>query len=290
MRRASIAAAASLLCAGTAFAQSGPPVLATVPATPRAGTLFRVTFAPKHPVDTSARVIGRAGDEPLHFVRDSTGRFTALAAMPIDARRLRVETGIVRAAADTMGRAELDVRASAGAYPSERLRVDPRFGAKPDSALLARTARESRRAAEVARAAHDTPQLWKGAFAAPRPGRVTSGYGRARVFNGTVASRHMGTDFAGATGAPVKAANRGVVRIVDQFYYGGNVVYVDHGAGLVTAYLHLSEQAVAVGDTVAKGQVLGRVGATGRVTGPHLHLIARYGNVTVDPLSLPGLR
>ena len=96
----------------------------------------------------------------------------------------------------------------------------------------------------------------------------------------------MGTDFAGATGAPVRAANRGVVRIVDAFYYGGNVVYIDHGGGLSSAYLHLSEQLVAAGDTVSRGQTIGRVGATGRVTGPHLHLIVRYGGVTVDPLSL----
>jgi murein DD-endopeptidase MepM/ murein hydrolase activator NlpD len=96
----------------------------------------------------------------------------------------------------------------------------------------------------------------------------------------------MGTDFAGATGAPVRAVNRGVVRIVDAFYYGGNVVYVDHGSGLTSAYLHLSQQAVAAGDTVARGQVIGRVGATGRVTGPHLHFIVRYGSITVDPMSL----
>jgi murein DD-endopeptidase MepM/ murein hydrolase activator NlpD len=131
--------------------------------------------------------------------------------------------------------------------------------------------------------------LWKGAFVAPRASRITSGYGRARVFNGAVQSRHMGTDYAGTVGAPVKAVNRGIVRIVDSFYYGGNVIYIDHGAGVVTAYLHLSEQAVAVGDTVEKGQVIGKVGQTGRVTGPHLHLIARYGNITVDPVSMLAL-
>jgi murein DD-endopeptidase MepM/ murein hydrolase activator NlpD len=96
----------------------------------------------------------------------------------------------------------------------------------------------------------------------------------------------MGTDFAGATGAPVRATNRGVVRIVDAFFYGGKVVYLDHGAGVSSAYLHLSQQLVAAGDTVRRGQVIGRVGATGRVTGPHLHFIVRYGSVTVDPLSL----
>ena len=120
--------------------------------------------------------------------------------------------------------------------------------------------------------------------------RIETRVRRLNALGFDVAELDITTDFAGATGAPVKAVNRGIVRIVDQFYYGGNVVYVDHGAGLVTAYLHLSEQAVAVGDTVEKGQLLGKVGATGRVTGPHLHLIARYGSVTVDPLSLPGLK
>jgi murein DD-endopeptidase MepM/ murein hydrolase activator NlpD len=120
----------------------------------------------------------------------------------------------------------------------------------------------------------------------PRAARITSGFGRGREFNGAITSRHMGTDFAGATGAPVRATNRGVVRLVDAFYYGGNVVYLDHGEGLTSAYLHLSRQDVAPGDTVERGQIIGRVGATGRVTGPHLHLIVRYGGVTVDPMSL----
>ena len=96
----------------------------------------------------------------------------------------------------------------------------------------------------------------------------------------------MGVDFAGKKGAPVRAANRGVVALVGDFYLGGKVVYIDHGAGLVTGYFHLSRAAVAEGDTVARGQMIGRVGATGRVTGPHLHWIARYGAVTVDPMTL----
>jgi murein DD-endopeptidase MepM/ murein hydrolase activator NlpD len=162
----------------------------------------------------------------------------------------------------------------------------PRVVAKGADALAARIRDESERAEQVSRTAHETPPLWREPFTPPRPGRVTSGYGRARMFNGTLASRHMGTDFAGQTGAPVRASNRGVVRLVDRFYYGGNVVYLDHGAGLVTAYLHLSETLVAPGDTLERGALVGRVGATGRVTGPHLHLIARYGAVTVDAMSL----
>jgi murein DD-endopeptidase MepM/ murein hydrolase activator NlpD len=186
-------------------------------------------------------------------------------------------------------RAELRVPTRDGAYPLERLTVAPRFTASPDSALLARQRREASMAAEVSRAAHGTPRLFTEPFMAPRTSRITSGFGGGRTFNGTVTSRHMGTDYAGAVGAPVRAANRGVVRLVEAFHLGGNVIYLDHGEGLVTAYLHLSRQRVAVGDTVQRGDVIGEVGATGRVTGPHLHLILRYGNITVDPESLlPG--
>jgi murein DD-endopeptidase MepM/ murein hydrolase activator NlpD len=111
-------------------------------------------------------------------------------------------------------------------------------------------------------------------------------YGTARAFNGVVSSRHLGTDFAGGVGAPVYAANAGVVALVDDFYLAGTVIYLDHGGGLVTGYFHLSRADVAPGAVVQRGQRIGRVGKSGRVTGPHLHWIARYGGITVDPMSL----
>jgi murein DD-endopeptidase MepM/ murein hydrolase activator NlpD len=109
------------------------------------------------------------------------------------------------------------------------------------------------------------------------------------VFNGVLRSRHMGVDFAGRRGATVRAANRGVVALVADLYMSGTTILIDHGAGLVTGYLHLSRTLVAVGDTVARGQTIGEVGATGRVTGPHLHWLAGYGGITFDPLGLVGL-
>jgi murein DD-endopeptidase MepM/ murein hydrolase activator NlpD len=111
-------------------------------------------------------------------------------------------------------------------------------------------------------------------------------FGVSRVFNGVVRSRHLGVDFAGARGAPVRAANRGVVALVADLYLSGTTLLIDHGAGLVTGYLHLSRALVAPGDTVARGQLIGRVGASGRVTGPHLHWLAAYGHITFDPLDL----
>jgi murein DD-endopeptidase MepM/ murein hydrolase activator NlpD len=266
----------------TAAHSQGDGLVDWSPRRPRQGTLFRLVV---DGVTDPRSVSGTVADEPLHFASAGDGRVTALAPVPIDA------TGSVTAViviADDLGTDTVRTRVpvAPGGYPTEKLTVAPQFGGTPDAALQRRIDEEGKRAAAVARAAHETPRLWTGAFARPRPGRVTSGFGRARVFNGNVQSRHMGIDFAGAVGAPVRATNRGVVRIVGDFYLGGNVVYIDHGAGLTTAYLHLSQTAVAVGDTVQRGTLIGRVGATGRVTGPHLHFIARYGGYSLDPLTL----
>lgn len=252
------------------------------PATPTQGALFRIRL---RGVRDGISVTGFVAGEPLHFSAAADSTRESLAAAPIDGPDslnlvIRCLDGGVT---DSIVRR---IRTTIGDYPIERLRVAPAFGRRPDPATAARIARESRRAVEVAMGAHDTPRLWREPFTRPRDSRITSGFGGGREYNGQITSRHMGTDFAGATGAPVQAANRGVVRIVDSFFYGGNVVYIDHGAGLSSAYLHLSEHLVARGDTVQRNQIIGRVGATGRVTGPHLHFIVRYGAVTVDPISL----
>jgi murein DD-endopeptidase MepM/ murein hydrolase activator NlpD len=253
------------------------------PAAPRQGALFRVRVSG---VPAGTTLSGSVEGETLHFAPVAEGQTDeSLAGLPIDASD-SVQIQVYCSAGAHTDTLRAVVAPSRGEYPVERLTVAPTFGRPPDSALAARIRRESDRATTVAASSHETPRLWTEPFLRPRDSRITSGFGRGREFNRTITSRHMGTDFAGATGAPVRAANRGVVRIVGRFYYGGTVVYVDHGAGLTSAYLHLSRQLVAEGDTVERGQVIGRVGATGRVTGPHLHLIVRYGNITVDPLSL----
>ncbi len=251
------------------------------PATPQAGTLFRVHLVSSAALQRVHITRATVAGEPLHF-RAEGDSAVAFAAAPVDsAGGLTLELHC-----DDDSRVAVRIPTQDGEYPLERLSVAPRFTAPPDSALVARQRREAERAAAVSRAAHGTPRLWSEPFAVPRTSRITSGFGGGRTFNGAVTSRHMGTDYAGAVGSPVRAANRGVVRIVDSFHLGGNVIYIDHGEGLVTAYLHLSRHLVAAGDTVARGAVIGHVGATGRVTGPHLHFIVRYGTVTVDPESV----
>ncbi len=270
---------------GVAAAQAplcpAPADISWSPAKPVAGTLFRV-HVNSPSLNAMTRVShARVANERLHFrtVGDSTSAF---AAAPVDSGNGLTLTLTCADGTNTI----VKIPTRAAEYPLERLKVAPRFSAKPDSALVARQRREAERASAVSRASHETPALWTEPFALPRTTRITSDFGGGRTFNGAVTSRHMGTDYAGAVGAPVRATNRGVVRLVDSFYLGGNVIYIDHGAGFVTAYLHLSKQLVAEGDTVARGAVIGHVGATGRVTGPHLHFIARYGSVTFDPKSL----
>lgn len=280
-----MAVIAALLAVSTTTAQAPRVDVRWEPDYPVQGRLFRVVVEADRP-DRLNGLRGVFAGERLHFQRTGDAEFTALAAAPIDAEgelRMPVVALWENGARDSLSMA---VPVRAGSYRMEQLTVAPRYGTPPDSATQARMAREASRARAVSRASHDTPRLWDGPVTHPRDTRITSGYGDGRQFNGRVTSRHMGTDFAGAVGAPVRAPTRGVVALVDEFHLGGNVIYLDHGAGLVTAYLHLSEQLVAQGDTVDAGQIIGRVGATGRVTGPHLHWIVRYGSVTVDPLSL----
>jgi murein DD-endopeptidase MepM/ murein hydrolase activator NlpD len=106
------------------------------------------------------------------------------------------------------------------------------------------------------------------------------------VFNGQPRSPHSGADLRARTGTPILAANRGRVVLAKDLFYSGNAVFIDHGYGLYTTYLHLSEIGVKVGDIVERGQQLGLAGATGRVTGPHLHWGVRLLDARVDPFSL----
>jgi murein DD-endopeptidase MepM/ murein hydrolase activator NlpD len=248
------------------------------------GTLFTIIVSGGDPAVEAAD--GEFAGERLHFSASGDTALIALAAAPLDSagvRELRIDVTLVDGRR-TQQTAAIPV--AAGEYRMERLSVAPQFGRPQPPEIQERMRREAARARAVSDASHATPRMWEPPILAPRESRITSGFGHGRMFNDEVQSRHTGTDFAGAVGAPVRAPARGVVALVDDFYLGGGVIYLDHGAGLVTAYLHLSAKDVAEGDVVERGDVIGRVGATGRVTGPHLHWIVRYGRHTVDGLSL----
>jgi hypothetical protein len=133
-------------------------------------------------------------------------------------------------------------------------------------------------------------RLWRGSFVRPVAGdHPGTGFGARRVINGRPRAPHSGIDFAAPLGSPVLAANRGRVALVAEFFFPGRLVILDHGLGLHTAYFHLDTAAVSEGQVVAQGQMLGSVGMTGRVTGPHLHFGAQVGAARIDPAALLGL-
>ncbi len=127
---------------------------------------------------------------------------------------------------------------------------------------------------------------WTGDFHAPVEARISDVFGTQRKFNGKVLSTHQGLDFAVPTGTPISAVNAGTVILARPLYFEGNCVVLDHGQGLLTLYLHLSEFKVKEGDLVESGQLLGLSGGTGRATGPHLHLAVRWQGVYLDPATL----
>jgi murein DD-endopeptidase MepM/ murein hydrolase activator NlpD len=225
--------------------------------------------------------------EPLHFLPSAPGTWHAIGAVPVDATGSLLADAEVRHASGKIESVRARVTLPKLPPPvAQPLAVDSSFSRPLDAATAARVDRENERAREIGKRAHDSPPMWTASFLRPRASVITSAFGSGRVFNGRLTSRHLGVDFRGALGEPVRAANRGVVALVDNFFLAGNVVYIDHGGGVATAYFHLSKTLVSVGDTVTRGQVIGLVGATGRVTGPHLHWAARYGATTVNPLDL----
>lgn len=127
-------------------------------------------------------------------------------------------------------------------------------------------------------------RLWRGSFRMPVEGRVSTAFGLQRYVNGRLQYRHRGMDIAAPQGTPVLAAAAGVVSLAEaSFLVHGQTVVIDHGQGVSTLYLHLSQIEVAPGETVAQGEMIGRVGATGIATGPHLHYAVYAYHQAVDP-------
>ena len=165
---------------------------------------------------------------------------------------------------------QLTVHVTAGKFATENLHVDNKF-VEPDPEQAARAKAEQQKLREIY--ATVSPQkLWQGRFRIPLDG-VTKGanFGRRRVLNGQPGSPHSGVDLPATTGTPVHASQTGRVVLAEPLFFAGNTVIIDHGLGIYTLYCHLSEIDANVGDKLAVGAVLGKVGATGRVTGPHLH-------------------
>jgi len=180
------------------------------------------------------------------------------------------------------------VRIERADYPTIALSVSNQF-TEPDAETLARIKEEQELKKEAF--GHITPsRLWSGNFAAPVDSLITSEFGIHRRFNRKVRSIHQGLDLRAETGAPVGAMNSGMVIVAREMFYEGGFVVIDHGQGLLTLYMHLSEIKVNAGDSVATRQVIALSGGTGRATAPHLHVGVRWQGIYIDPavlLTLP---
>ena len=177
------------------------------------------------------------------------------------------------------------VTVRAGKFPTEHLQVEKQY-VQPDPEQEKRVEEDQKKM----KAIYDTvtPEaFWKGKFLLPLKGVSTGGnFGRRRVLNGEARSPHAGVDFPAAAGTPVYATQAGKVVLAENLYYSGNTVVIDHGFGIYTLYAHLSEIEVQAGDRVEPAAEIGKVGATGRVTGPHLHWGLTIDHARVNALQI----
>jgi murein DD-endopeptidase MepM/ murein hydrolase activator NlpD len=169
-------------------------------------------------------------------------------------------------------------------FPTRRLTVDEQY-VNPPEATMERIAKEQKELEAVWADSAQT-RLWSGAFERPVPQDANSAFGSRSIFNDQPRSPHSGADFSSPAGTPVHAPNAGRIVLARDLYFTGNTVIVDHGLGLFSLMAHLSAIDVHERDVVKTGQVLGAVGATGRVTGAHLHWAIRVNGARVDPLSV----
>ncbi len=176
------------------------------------------------------------------------------------------------------------ITVGARTFPARRITVEPKF-VDPPADELPRIEAE-RKTVEAIFAKPSRERFWSQPFVVPVPGTATSSFGRRTILNGVPRGQHTGTDFQAATGTPVVAPNRGRIALAADQYFPGRTIIIDHGLGVYSYLAHLSEFTVEEGAIVERGQRIALSGATGRVTGPHLHWTMRFGSARVDPLSL----
>lgn len=176
------------------------------------------------------------------------------------------------------------------AWRIEHIPIGPRPGAPPSDAFRIRREAELAQI-KAARAIDSGSQGWRQRFVWPAKGRLSGLFGSQRIYNGTPGSYHSGTDIAtGASGTPFVAPADGVVILAaaSPFTLEGNLLMIDHGMGLNSAFLHCSQILVKQGEAVKQGQVIGRIGMTGRATGPHLHWSIKWRDARLDPILFTG--
>lgn len=256
-------------------------LLAAAVTTASQGSAVRLTL-PNEPRLKSVRVIWQGKEVPAFRV---AGTWTTIVGVDLDAKPGAHEAESILTSDD--GRVEkrkivIDVRAKK--FPTTPLKVDDRF-VELNKADLDRAGHESKETDAIYMRI-TTDIVPEEPFTVPIPGVAGRNFGERRIFNGEPRAPHSGADLRARSGTPVHATNRGRVALAKNLFFTGNTVIVDHGLGIYSLYAHLSRIDVKSGEAVKNGQVVGLVGATGRVTAPHLHWGMRVQGARVDPFSL----
>jgi murein DD-endopeptidase MepM/ murein hydrolase activator NlpD len=250
----------------------------------RPGEVIVVAVVPPDPLGpVQVEAFGRTF--PAFFALDH--QWKALVGIDLDVRPGEYEVAADAREGGRSVRALRMLNVEARTFPTRRLTVDPAF-VTPPAELEARILREAKQL-EMLWAESAGSRLWDGSFVRPVEARPNGQFGVRSIFNGEPRSPHAGEDFPAAQGTPVVAPNAGRVVLARDLYFAGRTVVIDHGLGCFSLLEHLSSMAVKEGARVETGQAIGRVGATGRVTGPHLHWAVRLNGARVDPLSLLAL-
>ena len=268
---------AALLALLASFAAAAAPALELVPARVKPGDPVLVVV---RGVDGLPE--GTVGSRTATFYRHGE-RAEALVGIPVEE-----EPGLVQARV-TAGALKLDapLEIVPPEFPERKLTVASKFVKIPPSAKARIKADQA-----AFQKAWDTPfrpRAFSDNFEKPRDSEITAHFGDKRTLNGKKTTQHFGLDLDGSTGDEIRAANDGRVVMVRDCYTSGNTVLVEHGAGLITSYFHMSKFLVKTGQEVKRGELLGLVGKTGRVTGPHLHFGAHIGTLWVNPQALLAL-
>lgn len=224
----------------------------------------------------------RFRDEVFYLYPDRQG---AIALLPVGLEVPAGDYPLLAAVVNRQGRTtagELALRVIHKARPEEHLTLPERM-VTPSAQDAARIERESRLLGE--KFAARSPRLWT-TFVRPVEQQVNSVFGKRRIMNGKPRAPHSGTDFRSPAGTPVRTISSGRAALVADLFYTGQTVVIDHGEGLFSLYAHLSSSLVEEGRELLAGEVLGKVGSTGRSTGPHLHLTVRLLGERIDPLAL----
>jgi len=237
--------------------------------------------------DASDHVRVRAFDHDVIAYPDGERAWRALVGVDLDVKPGTYHVAVEAAAGASHPHATYDLVIVPKLFRTRRLAVNEAFVTPPPSEQ-ARIDREAKLLAGVWQS--PAPErLWTGPFVRPVPQEANSAFGTRSVFNGKPRNAHGGADFLSPAGTPIHAPNAGRIVVARNLYFSGNTVIIDHGLGLFSMLAHLSAIDVHEGDRVIAGDVVGRVGATGRVTGPHLHWAVRASDARIDPLSLLAL-